>query len=138
MSRIVVIAGRSVERSARVIAVPWAATIGMILLFHWVFEVARVAAAPSNNAVQRLGGHPGVDLAALNQTPSVYSMAFLTQTDHGNYGSPAARPGRMQLLGCRQWVPAHRSAEPSVPQRRQRRRPSMLAISAALHGGEAR
>jgi hypothetical protein len=72
-----VIAGRSVERSARVIAVPWAAAIGMILLFHWVFEVARVAAVPSNDAVHRLGRRPGVDLTVLNQTPSVYSMSLL-------------------------------------------------------------
>ncbi|MBO0879966.1 MAG: hypothetical protein J2P17_06285 [Mycobacterium sp.] len=138
MSRIGVVAGRSVERSARVIAVPWAATIGMTLLFHWVFEVIRVAAAPADGAVQRLGGRPGVDFAVLNQTPSVYSMPLLTQTGDGNYGPPAARTGRAPLLDCRQWAPAYRTAEPSVPQRRQRRRPSMLAISAALHGGGAR
>jgi hypothetical protein len=133
-----VIAGRSVEPSARVMAAPWMAAIGIYLLLHWVFDVVRVAAAPSDDAVQRLSGLVGVDLAVLNQTPPVYSMALLAQTDHGNYGSPAARPGRVALLGCRQWASAHRTVERSVPQRRQRRRPSMLAIAAALHGGDAR
>jgi hypothetical protein len=138
MGRIVVIAGRSVERSARVIVAPWAASIGMILALRCVFDGVRVAAVPSDDAVQRLDGHAGVDLAVLNQAPWVYNVSLLTQTDHENYGSPAARPGRLPLLGCRQWAPTQRTVEPSVPQRRQRRRPSMLAISAALHGGEVR
>ena len=135
MSRIVTIAGRSVERTARVLARPWAATIGITFLLHWLFDTDTAVDA----AVQRRSGRCArVDHVAADQTPSVYSASLITHADQHGYGSTAARPGWVSLVGYPQWVTAHQPTDPPVPQRRQRRRPSMLAISATLHGGVPR
>jgi hypothetical protein len=123
MSRIVTIARRSVERVAGLIATPWAATIGIIFLLRWIFDVVPEG-APPDSADQRLVRRCArVDRAAADQTPVVHSVLLLTHTAQHSYRSAAAR-----------WATAH----PSVPRSRQRRRPSALAISAALHGGSPR
>jgi hypothetical protein len=90
MSRTVTIAGRFVERTARLIATRWSAAIGAIFLLQWVFDVVPAAGALAGATVQRLGGAPArVDCAALNQTPLVHGTLLLTDSGHGSYSSPA-------------------------------------------------
>jgi hypothetical protein len=132
MSRRVTIAGRSVERTARVLARPWAASFGIIFLLHWLFDTDTAVDA----AVQRQSVRCArADRVAVDQTPPVYSASLVTHAGQHSYGSTAARAGWVSLVGYPQWVTAHQPTDPPVPQCRQRRRPSMLAISAALHGG---
>jgi hypothetical protein len=91
MSRIVAIAGRFVERSARSIAAPWTAAFGIIFMLHWLFDVVPQAGAPAGAAVQRLGGGcVRVDRAAVDQTPVVHNASLSTHTDQHSYGSPTA------------------------------------------------
>jgi hypothetical protein len=141
MIRIVTIAGAFVDRAAGLIATPRAATIGVILLLHGFFEVISAASAPAGVAARRLGAASApVDHSAANQTPLVYSTPLLTDADYCGHGSlvmPTAKSGRVSLPAYPQWVPAHPLDSPAS-QRRQWRRPSVLAISAALHGGPPR
>jgi hypothetical protein len=141
MGRIVTVVGRTVERTAGLIATPWTAAVGIILFLHWILDAVS-SGTRAGSAVQRLdGARSQVDGAALNQTPLVHSVWLLTHTtDQHSYAPVAATadPGRVSLLGYQQWQPAHPAKEPSAPRRRQRRRPSMLAISVALHGGPPR
>jgi hypothetical protein len=135
MSRIVAIAGRSVERSARSIAAPWTADFGIIFMLHWLFDVVMGV----DMAVQRLGGGcVRVDRAAVDQTPVVHNASLSTHTDQHSYGSPTVRRGWVSVVTYPQWVTAHLPTDPPAPQPRQRRRPSVLAVSAALHGGAPR
>jgi hypothetical protein len=133
MSRIVTIASRPGGRAAGLLATPWAAAIGIIFLLRWIFDVVLGPDAPVDAAVLRLGGRRArvdrVARAAGYQTPAVHSVPLLTRANQHSYGPRAATTAR------RGWVPAHPATYPPVPQRRQRRRPSTLAISAALHGG---
>lgn len=119
----VTIAGRFVESAAGLISTLWAPTIGITLLFDWAFDVARAAAAPAGGAAERLAGAcAGVSRAASNQTPLVHSVSLLRHTRCGGHG----------LVG---YLPVHLPNDLPAGQLRQRRRPSKLAISAALHGG---
>jgi hypothetical protein len=139
MGRIVTIAESLVARAAGLTWTPWAAAISIILLLHRIFGVVPAVGAPADAAVQRLGEvRPRLDRMGSNQTPLVYSMSRLTHADQANYGAPAAatvRSGWASIVGYRQGASA-RAAQHLPAQRRQRRRPSALAISAALHGGE--
>jgi hypothetical protein len=142
MSRIVTTAGRFVERSAALIATPWTVTIGIIFLLNWAFDLVPETDEPAGTAAQQQGrAGARIDHAAVNQTPLAHSVSSLTHTGHRNYGAPAAateEPGQGPIVGHSQRVPAHVVHHSSAPQFRQRRRPSALAISAALHWGVPR
>jgi hypothetical protein len=107
----VTIAGSFVDPAARLLEVPETAGNAVLTLPHWIFRVVRAASA----AARRLGAP--VARSTVNRTPLVHSIWILTHAVHGASGMPRAHP----LEG------------PPTPLRRQRREPSMLAIS-ALHG----
>lgn len=141
MGRIVTIAERFVAQAVKLTGTPWVATISIILLLHRILDIVP-AGTPADAAVQPVGGlHPRVDGAASNQTPLVHSRSLLKPPGQGSYGSPAAamaRPARVPIAGYPQRAPVRPAEDPPAPRRRQRRRPSTLALSAALHGGARR
>jgi hypothetical protein len=125
MGRAGTIGGRFIERAARLIATPWSAAIGMIILVDLILDFVPAAGALASTAVQWRGEAPArVDCATLNQTPQVNVSSLVPHGDHGSYRSPAV--GRVR--------PTHRPKDLLAPQRRARRQASMSAISTAPHG----
>jgi hypothetical protein len=137
MSRIVTITGRFVESAAGLITTPWPATIGILLLLHRIFDLVPARAHPPVRLFNARVRGAQVDRAASNQTPLVHSVSPMAHTGQHSDGAPAAMVGSgwVSVLG---YVPAHPPNGLAEPQLRQRRRPSMLAISAARHGGARR
>jgi hypothetical protein len=132
MSRIVTTPETLIARVARLTGTPWAAAIGIIILLHRIFDTPPAGSALADEAVQRSGRvRTRIDRSASNQTPLVYSVALLTHAGQGSNGPPVAQRHCVSPL-------IQPQSTPLATQRRQRRRPSMLAISAALHGGAPR
>jgi hypothetical protein len=134
----IAIAGPFVDPAAGMVETLGVAIIGVIRLPHWIFEVVLAASAAARRPS---GASTPVDRSVANQTPLVHSISLLTHTEHRGHGPSAAataKPDWVSPLGYPEWVPlAYSFKNPPAPQRRQRRWPSMLAVT-ALHGGPPR
>jgi hypothetical protein len=96
----VTIAGRFVERSAGPITMPWAASIDIICLVYWVFNVVPAASAPAGASGRRLGAaRLKTGGAAFDQTLPVHSKPFLTNSPPAPQPPQRRRPGAVALRG---------------------------------------
>jgi hypothetical protein len=74
------LAGASVDQAARPIAIAMAATIGVTVPLHWIFDVVPAARTPAYAGIQRRKATKTVDRLATNQTPLAHSASLFTHT----------------------------------------------------------
>src|SRR5262245_26339213 len=109
MSRVVAIAGRVAECAPGLVATPWAAIIGIILLLDRIFDVFLGTGAPADAVVQRLGGVPaGRSLSSKSDTadaqrvtsptPNGESVIVDVKLVHGE-GNAVLRPAEYEPRG---------------------------------------
>jgi hypothetical protein len=91
------LAGASIDYMTGPIAIPMAATIGVILLLHSIFDIILMAIAPVSAGIQQRRASTPVDRPATNHTSLAYSTLRFTRAADGGGDVSANTP----VPGCR-------------------------------------
>jgi hypothetical protein len=113
MSGTVTLARASFYQMAGSIAIPIAATIGVILLAHRIFDVVPAASAPASAGGQRpMASTTGNHLAS-NHTSLAHRTSLFTHADHGGLELSAKAP-QLITTAIDRAIATHRSGPKPV------------------------